>query len=940
MIGRERELELLLGFLAGLEGGSAGAVLIGGEAGIGKTRLLTSLIEFARERGVTVLRGAAHPLERTLPFGPLVEALDLRTSSGNTRRAAIGRLLMADDAIHPGMPSAGQLQLRAVELIIDLLEALSDEGPVLVALDDLHWAESSTLLAFRWMLRRLTEVPVLLVASMRPSPRDRDLMQLLDDALQSGVRLIELAPLDDEAVAALVQSQLGLPPGPALTRTVRRAGGNPLLVVELLRSLVAEEMLDLSGDSAGVSGSELPDSVRQLVLRRLGYLPEGTVAALRLASLLGDEFSLSDMATLTGRRATELVEDLGEAFRAGLLADHRGVLVFRHQLVRDAIYDDMPEAARVALHREAAGALAAAGAPLAQVASHLVLGAVPPDDEAAQSLRAAARAAAPRAPGVAVDLLRRAHELFGPDHPEQDGTLAELCESVLRMGQVAEAVAIAEEVLARPHDPGVDKPLRFGLIDALSIMNRGMELIDQTEAALNASPDMPLTDQAFLLAQSSFGRTFSGDLFGGESASRRALALAERANDTTMICWSLTTLAVTLKTQGRYPEALDATSRVVTEAFATGDHQARMRGPFFMHGMTLCDADRLDDAAAAFRKAADESEKLESWWLLPDIQLMATEVRLLQGEWEEAAPALEGGIEFAREHGNMITLPRFHAYLALIAAARGDVQTGQQALEPFIAALDSQHPYFGAEFVFYAASVLEEVAGRPAAALDLLHRFWDLESERDNRYGHRFIAPALARLAIALDLPELARAATEGAEHAAALADGVPSVQSAGLRCRGMLDGDAEKMLAAVELADVSGRVLERARTCEDAADVLAAVGAKADGRALLERALDHYEALGASWHVSRTRARLRELGGARGSRGSRQRAATGWQSLTKSEHAVVELVAEGLTTREIGKCLFISPHTVNSHLRHSFQKLDVTTRAALAAKASRAHAG
>lgn len=168
LIGRERELELLLGFLAGLEGGSAGAVLIGGEAGIGKTRLLTSLIEFARERGVTVLRGAAHPLERMLPFGPLVEALDLRTSSGDTRRAAIGRLLMADDAIHPGMPSAGQLQLRAVELIIDLLEALSDEGPVLVALDDLHWAESSTLLAFRWMLRRLTEVPVLLVASMRP----------------------------------------------------------------------------------------------------------------------------------------------------------------------------------------------------------------------------------------------------------------------------------------------------------------------------------------------------------------------------------------------------------------------------------------------------------------------------------------------------------------------------------------------------------------------------------------------------------------------------------------------------------------------------------------------------------------------------------------------------------------------------------------------------
>jgi hypothetical protein len=122
---------------------------------------------------------------------------------------------------------------------------------------------------------------------MRPSPRDPDLTQLLDDAIQSARTLLELAPLDDAAVVALVQTELGVPPGQALTRAVRRAGGNPLLVVEMLRSLAAEEMLDLTGDSAVVSGSEMPDSVRQLALRRLGYLPERTVVALRLASLLG-----------------------------------------------------------------------------------------------------------------------------------------------------------------------------------------------------------------------------------------------------------------------------------------------------------------------------------------------------------------------------------------------------------------------------------------------------------------------------------------------------------------------------------------------------------------------------------------------------------------------------------------------------------------------------
>jgi DNA-binding CsgD family transcriptional regulator len=124
------------------------------------------------------------------------------------------------------------------------------------------------------------------------------------------------------------------------------------------------------------------------------------------------------------------------------------------------------------------------------------------------------------------------------------------------------------------------------------------------------------------------------------------------------------------------------------------------------------------------------------------------------------------------------------------------------------------------------------------------------------------------------------------------------------------------------------------------AAAVLAAVGAPADGRSLLEEALDRYDAIGASWYASRANARLREIGGRRGARGSRRRALSGWESLTSSELAVVELVAEGLTNREVAKRLFISPHTVNSHLRHSFRKLDVSTRAALAVKVSRVQSG
>lgn len=236
--------------------------------------------------------------------------------------------------------------------------------------------------------------------------------------------------------------------------------------------------------------------------------------------MLGDAFSLLDLSTVTGRRASQLVEELDPAFQAGLLGGEDATLVFRPQLVRDAIYEEMPEAARIALHREAGRELARAGAPLSQVASHVLLGAVTGDAEAALSLRGAPRDAAARAPGIAVALLRRADELLPPDHPERDGVLLELVVALLRTGQVAQAAKITEDVLARPHDADVDLPLRIAMIDALSILNRGQELIDLTESTLTENPDMPLADQALIMAQGSFGRTFSARMTAPGCATR------------------------------------------------------------------------------------------------------------------------------------------------------------------------------------------------------------------------------------------------------------------------------------------------------------------------------------------------------------------------------------------------------------------------------------
>ena len=233
------------------------------------------------------------------------------------------------------------------------------------------------------------------------------------------------------------------------------------------------------------------------------------------------------MAATSGRRVTDLVDDLGPAFTAGLVADHQGVLTFRHELVRDAIYESLPAAARIALHREAADALAAAGAAPDKVAAHLMLGAVAPDLEAATALRDAAATTAPRAPGVAAHLLRRAVDLLPDDEPGADVMLLALAECVQRSGDIAGSMAIAAAVLDRPHDEAMEIPLRFVVISGLSLIRRGDDLVADTDALL-AHPRASPADQARALALACVGRGFSGDLVGGESAARRGLEIAER----------------------------------------------------------------------------------------------------------------------------------------------------------------------------------------------------------------------------------------------------------------------------------------------------------------------------------------------------------------------------------------------------------------------------
>ena len=293
---------------------------------------------------------------------------------------------------------------------------------------------------------------------------------------------------------------------------------------------------------------------------------------------------------------------------------------------------------------------------------------------------------------------------------------------------------------------------------------------------------------------------------------------------------------------------------------------------------------------------------------LPDVNLAAAQLRFVAGEWSEVVPELEGAIEFARDRGNMVMLARARSYLALIAIARGDLAHAERALGTAEVRFAHARPGFDAGLVFYAEAMLAEVVGEPGRALELLRNAWDLDGHRGGRYSTRVVSPPLVRLCLQFSEDGLAREVAEPMEQAAALASAVPSVQSAAARCRGLIEHDPARMQEAVELARRSRRMLDLAATCEDAAAVLASCDRPGDAQVLASEAIDRYEALGAGWHAARANAALRAFGGRRGVRGSRARDLTGWGSLTKSELAVAELVAEGLTNREIGNACSSRP--------------------------------
>jgi DNA-binding CsgD family transcriptional regulator/TolA-binding protein len=933
--GRELELGALGDAFDQVASGDPAIVVVEGEAGIGKSRLLAHALDDARARRLEVVTGRAQELERTRPFGVLADLLACTASSPDPRRRAVAALL----ATHLGdqgpvtVSSDPGLQFQAVDAFCDLVEALAVDRPLVVAVDDLQWADPSSLLTLATLGGRLGDVPLALIGSLRLLPRPPELARTLAALDAVGARRLPLGPLGDEAVAELVAEVFAAEPGRRLLAEVAGAGGNPLFVTELVGALLQEGAIQVVDGRAEVAEMTLPPTLRLTILRRLSLLPEDTLQVLRAASILGSSFSLTELSTTTGRSALELSSVLAEALRARVLDDDGRRLKFRHDLLGEALYEDIPAGVRLGLHREAGRRLARSGAPALQVAEHLARGAGPGDAEAVAWLTRAASEAAPRSPAVAADLLERAVGLADPADPARDRLLVERAGALMWSGRLADAEAACRSLLGRDPDPSVAAPARLLLARTLATQGRLRDSIRELER-VQQSPALSDELRAGARAAEALARLQLGDLDGAVTAAEQARTAAVPGEHPAAIL-AVTSLAIVAELRAD----LDRGLRLIDEAVRLADHSAGRRGHqevvHLARGNVLMALDRFEDARSTLQTGRRISEELGVRWRLPLYQAVLGMERFLAGAWDDAMAELEAALALTEETGERHSLVLTHSVTSLIALHRGDLSAAEEAAARAEGELAATGPRHRSHWAMWARALLLEAGGAVPDAFATLDGCWEVCARCGFTIEYPVLGPDLVRLALAADeAGRAAQVATAVAEVAAG--DDVPSLTGAALRCRGLVERDPGILRSAVDAYARSTRPLELALAAEDAGAGFARQGDVAAAAPLLHRAVDTYERLDAARDTARAEATLRELGVRRGRRGARRRPQLGWDSLTPTELRVVDLAAEGLTNPQIGERLFISRRTVQTHLAHVFTKLGSSSRAQVAAQAAR----
>ncbi len=905
LIGREGELFAIRECLARAAAGTREAVLFEGEAGIGKTRLISECVKQASDAGFTVVRGAADEIEQARPYGVLLSAFQSCAPDLSRRLGSL-----------PTEP--GDQRLAIVDSLVSIFDDATKAAPVALILDDLHWADNETLRALRATVRRTASIPFALVVSCRPPTAATELEALIETFDNEGLH-VDLKPLDDDAVSALVSTLGAESPSSDLRARLASAQGNPFFVIEIIAS---------AGD--GSEEAEIPKSLRRTVLRRVLQLSEDALSLLRVAALHGGAIDPEELATVTGGTVLELLGPLDEAVKARVLDERDGSLIFRHEIVREAVYTDMPVSVRKKVHRDAARALAASGASARRVAAHLSAAADPGDGEAVSWLRRAAAEEMQRSPTLAADMLERAEALLDGSDRALEEIQAERVQALVWAGRVSEASMLAEDVLTELHDTSLASDVRVRLGEAVFFQGRVQAAGDHFQAAGDNAPD---ADRGLVLAMAALSKLLCGQLDLADSLASGALAEAESTKDPRALSLATAVRANLLLAIGD-GSALNLAREAVRLANEDILGEAHRYGAHGVLGLVLAENDLFGEAVDALRRGIALDERVGIAWALPVYHAMLGLAQFLRGEWDDSVAELETLKGLHDDMDSTLFGPLAHGLLANIAVHRNDVARAEAEIAWGEEQLAERGPQVGVEYLIHGRILIAEANGETATALGLAKAACQFALGMGLQGAFKYYGPTLARVAAANGTPEESRFAVEAAEEYAQRS-GVNSAMGAAHLCRAMLEADANLIIDAVQILSETPRRLELAMAHEQAGLIFAGSRQSAEAKDHFQSALAVYDELNARLDVARVTEALGAVGGRR--RQARPaRPVTGWESLSPTERRVVSLVAEGLSNAAVAERLSVSRRTVETHVYHVFQKLALSSRAELAARASR----
>ena len=922
LLDRERELAEIADRLESARAGAGSALVIEGPGGIGKTELLLAADRAARERGMCVLSARGAELEREFAFGVVRQLFEATVTGPGGAELMVGAAALSAPVFElpqggDGSRAEDERSFAVLHGLYWLCASLAERAPLLVLVDDAHWSDPASLAFLAYLARRVDDLPVALAIASRPGEDVEE--ALLEELLaHPHAGLVRPAPLGGAALGALLRAQSGGEPDEAFVDACLAATeGNPFLVRELVRE-VGERGIPPSAEDADHVRELGPRTVARRLLARLGKASPHSVEVVRAVAVLGADAEVRRIAELASLGVDEVAVALDALEATDVVAGERPV-EFVHPIARSAIYAAIPAGERARLHARAAAMLREEGAATERIASHLLVTEPVGDQATVDFLVAAARGALARgAPSSAAPYLRRALA-EPPGAGERPGLLAELGSAEALVGD-ARAIGHLREALEGSPDREPHRAVALALARFLVLSGALGRAASVFESVATGPEPWTLRLEASAVAAA------VGDTETAPLVRERLEALRERT------------------------EAGPDVPPVVYAALAIADAQANRPARHV--------------AALAERALAGPQPRGLGW----ATGLVATFTALLFAErYDEAAGLVEEGLVVVRAHGSEVHFAMCSAMRSCLALRRGALGDAEEDARVALDAAPRQvHGFYG---MFALASLVESLVerGRPEEAEGELERIgvpdWTsavtygvvlaargrlrLEQQRPEEAledfeaagGHflhgECVTPSAAPWRSGAALAKLALGDADAARASAAEEVrlsrelGGPRALGVALRTEGLVAGGEEGLALlgdSVSSLEESQATLELARSLADQGAALRRCGRRSDAREPLRRALDLARRCRADSLAERARTELRAAGAR-----PRQAALSGPRSLTVSERRVAEMAAQGQSNREIAQALFVSLRTVETHLTHAFQKLEIDSRTKLA---------